>query len=202
MNHIKFITANFLFTATSTFVLEECNFTRKRCAVIFFQCSPGKVFLQVWLCNCKQTSKRPFCDGSHAQVKQIDKKAGLFDWNSSCLICCFICVADGIFCGTRLQRKEFQLSNIIHYHCQRNLIIEFILLDCFTQSVLRRIYNFRWLLSWRWFVIGWPWSIFVTSSGFIDTFRFCSKLLLQSFFSWIALFQLRWKWIGDWQRGH
>ncbi|PIO55397.1 zinc finger CDGSH type [Teladorsagia circumcincta] len=35
--------------------------------------------ITVWLCNCKQTKNRPFCDGSHKKVVDEDKKAGLFD---------------------------------------------------------------------------------------------------------------------------
>ena len=35
--------------------------------------------LQVWLCNCKQTKNRPFCDGSHVHLDDVDEKTALFD---------------------------------------------------------------------------------------------------------------------------
>jgi len=35
--------------------------------------------MEVWFCNCKQTKNRPFCDGSHRNLKEEQRKADLIE---------------------------------------------------------------------------------------------------------------------------
>jgi len=35
--------------------------------------------MEVWLCNCKQTKTRPFCDGSHKELKPVTLEEELFE---------------------------------------------------------------------------------------------------------------------------